>query len=495
MGSPDWGADPRFAGKPDRVANWDDAACADVGVEPPARQAMDRRRRPGRPCAELSAARAGGAVRVASARASPILPDGRRSAAGGSRRPARRSGCRSPIPAAGRPAPAGGAVATARCRLSGMRVLDFSWVIAGPTTTRYLAAMGAEVIKVEAPGRGDPGRASELHARARPGQARHRARPQKAGGGRRRARPGRQIRRAGREFRDRRDGPARPRRGGACERLNPGSDLRLGVRARAHRPGSARRRLRHAAAMLCRFRRAQSPSRHSAARRLRLARPDVRPDAGVHRRRGDLAAAADGRRRPGRFLDARGNAVDDGRTAAGDAARRPPQPRGNRSEPLCAARRLSLRRRRRLDQPRRQDDDQEWRQALRDRPRPCRRCRRSGFSIASRSRRRSTPHSAAGWAHQTAAGAAELLLRAGIPAAALASVASISSPALICGSAGSGIRTARALLPGLPWRASFGRTAGAAPELGADTENSSAEICSALAADEIAALRLSGALG
>ena len=42
-------------------------------------------------------------------------------------------------------------------------MLDFSWVIAGPTTTRYLAAMGAEVIKIEAPGSGDPGRASELH--------------------------------------------------------------------------------------------------------------------------------------------------------------------------------------------------------------------------------------------------------------------------------------------------------------------------------------------
>ncbi len=42
-------------------------------------------------------------------------------------------------------------------------MLDFSWVIAGPTTTRYLAAMGADVIKVEAPGRGDPGRSSTLH--------------------------------------------------------------------------------------------------------------------------------------------------------------------------------------------------------------------------------------------------------------------------------------------------------------------------------------------
>jgi crotonobetainyl-CoA:carnitine CoA-transferase CaiB-like acyl-CoA transferase len=47
--------------------------------------------------------------------------------------------------------------------LSGVRVLDFSWVIAGPTTTRYMAAMGAEIIKVEAPGKGDPARRTGLH--------------------------------------------------------------------------------------------------------------------------------------------------------------------------------------------------------------------------------------------------------------------------------------------------------------------------------------------
>ena len=46
-------------------------------------------------------------------------------------------------------------MATAKPILDGYKVLDFTQVLAGPTTTRYMAEMGAEVVKVEMAPNGD----------------------------------------------------------------------------------------------------------------------------------------------------------------------------------------------------------------------------------------------------------------------------------------------------------------------------------------------------
>ena len=46
--------------------------------------------------------------------------------------------------------------------LDGFRVLDLTHVLAGPCATHHLRCLGAEVIKVERPGGGDPMRALDM---------------------------------------------------------------------------------------------------------------------------------------------------------------------------------------------------------------------------------------------------------------------------------------------------------------------------------------------
>jgi crotonobetainyl-CoA:carnitine CoA-transferase CaiB-like acyl-CoA transferase len=94
---------------------------------------------------------------------------------------------------------------------------------------------------------------------------------------------------------------------------------------------------------------------------------------------------------------------------------------------------------------------------------------------------------------QSSSAAAASLLNAGIPAAALARYGElVKSPHLAARAFWD--RHGAGMLPGLPWRASFGRTTGPAPGLGAESDQVLANVLR-LSQDRIAELRTCGALG
>ena len=467
MGSPDWASDPRFARKPDRVANWDALHALDVGLEPPIRQAIDRRHGPGGPCAELPVARAGGTAEFGPARAPQLLAAVRYRrtndpgagaalrAADHARRSARiRRPC-GPMP------------------LSGIRVLDFSWVIAGPTATRYLAAMGAEVIKIEAPGRGDPGRTSELHTVL--GQAKRSVvldlKKKEAVA-------------VARELAAKSDVLIENFATGVMDRLGLGAealralnpDLIYVSASGLGRTGPEAHAVAYGTLLQC-YAGFAGLNRH----------PDIAPRIGFawldpmcglmlafiaaaalwHRQRTGGVARVDFS-----MIEAMLWTMAEPLLAAQLGA--PPQPQRNHSDRYvphgvyrCAG----------------EDDwisiavttDDEWRRLCAIVPALS---AMAGMGFRERTQQRAAIDEAlTAWSRpQSASAAAAELLRAGIPAAALANSRDlVASDHLrergFWEAHGTGV------LPGLPWRASFGRTSGAAPELGADTERF-CEMCS-----------------
>ena len=304
--------------------------------------------------------------------------------------------------------------------LSGVRVLDFSWVIAGPTTTRYLAAMGAEVIKVEAPGRGDPGRASELHTvlgQAKRGIVLDLKRPEAVA--------------VARALAAKCDVLVENFATGVMDRLGLGAEALRAVNpglvfvsaSGLGRTGPEARGVAYGTLLQC-YAGFAGLNRH----------PDVPPRVGFAwldpmcgLMLAFVAAAALWQRRHGgcgrarRFLDDRGDAVDDGRAAAGDATSRAAASRSaTRPARYAPHGVLSLRRRRRVDQrrghQRRRNGGRCARWCRRWRHTRGWRCPRAHGSSRARSMRRS-----AAWLRpQRAPDAAAALVRAGIPAAALA---------------------------------------------------------------------------
>ena len=486
MGSPDWGGDPRFATKPNRVANWDalHALMSDWSRHRSKRWIADAAqeahvpsfplREPAEQLASPQLAHRGfwrDATIAGRAVKAPGPPFGLSLAQG-----------------PGKPMPPGA------LPLSGVRVLDFSWVIAGPTATRYLAAMGAEVIKIEAPGRGDPGRASELHTVL--GQAKKAIvldlkKPEAV--------------RIARELAARADVVFENFATGVMDRLGLGAaelqalnpNLLYVSASGMGRTGPEAHSVAYGTLLQC-YAGFAGLNRHPGIPpRVGFAWLDPMCGlmlafivaAGLWRRGRDGAVA----RVDFSMIEAMLWTMAEPLLATQLGS--PPLPRGNRSDGFaphgayrCAG-------------------DDEWISlAVTSEAEWRRLCQvvvalepLSGWTLGQRQGRLAGIDGVlAGWASRRAAGEAEAeLLRAGVPAAALRSSVDL---------VGDGHLKARGfwdahedmhkggVLPGLPWRASFGRAAGPAPGLGADTDAVLRDALG-LSADRIADLRASGALG
>ncbi len=488
MGSPEWGDDPRFAKKPDRIANWDalyalmcawsrghdKQAIADMAQEAhvpsfPLREPIEQLASP-----QLAHRRfwrpfdiAGRTVKA------PGPPFGLRVV--------------DRVVDSGRAA--GGDKAGAM-PLAGIRVLDFSWVIAGPTATRYLAAMGADVIKVEAPGRGDPGRTSELHSvlgQAKRGIVLDLKKPEAIA--------------VARALAARCDVLVENFATGVMDRLGLGAAALQAVNpalvyvsaSGLGRSGPEARAVAYGTLLQC-YAGFAGLNRHpELPPRVGLAWLD--PMCGLmlafaaaaalwHRRHAGGVARIDFS-----MLEALLWTMAEPLLAAQRGA--PPRPAGNRSD-RCAphgAYRCAG-----------DDDwlglavsgDAEWRRLCAIVPAlaPL-----AGLRLAQRvARREAIDDALAAWAlPQPAAMAAETLRRAGVPASALAASRDLVDSKHLS-ERGFWQAHGGGRLPGLPWRASFGHICAAAPSLGADTDAVLREVLN-LAACDIAALRNSGALG
>lgn len=482
MGSPDWGDDPRFRTKPDRVANWDALhALMSAWSRGHTKQwiadaAQDAHvpsfplREPAEQLASPQLAHRGfwrEAVIAGRRVKAPGPPFGLRLSAG-------------PIKA-----PRPGALP-----LSGIRVLDFSWVIAGPTATRYLAAMGAEIIKIEAPGRGDPGRAGELHTvlgQAKKGIVLDLKNPEAV-----------QI---ARDLAAHADVVFENFATGVMDRLGLGAAALQALNpsliyvsaSGLGRTGPEAQAVAYGTLLQC-YAGFAGLNRHPGiAPRVGFAWLD--PMCGLMLAF-IVAAALRRRARDGTVARIDFSMIEAmlwtmAEPLLATQLGSPPQPRGNDSDTCCphgawrcdgADEWISLA----------VADEAEWRRLTAAIPamEPL-----AGWNLRQRQGRAAGINGIlAGWASRRGGAAAEAeLRRAGIAAAALRDSVDLVHDAHLA-ARGFWDACERGVLPGLPWRASFGRATGAAPGLGADTQAVLRDVLG-LSADRIAALRAAGALG